>query len=185
MYEILHASFLHNLNPNAIMHVKSYTAEKIKPIYYNKKKLMSTIDRLDKEDKDSLFRREKKLLKEKFGDDIASYVKSESLASNLLFINKYYIENKADDTKDVINLRSNIKDILNENTDMPESLYDILVDILIQNKAIDSDNSQKNLLQTDIQNLLNKNIDIPAPMYNTLIDILIENDKVNSKNIIS
>jgi hypothetical protein len=133
-------SFLHNLNPIGIMHLKSHTSERVNHTCYSKRELMSNIDRLNKEDKNSLLEEKRKLVREKFGDDTADYIRSERLASNLLFIHKYYFENKADDKKDIINLRNNIKDILNDNTNMPEEMYNSLVNILIQNGAIDSNN---------------------------------------------
>ena len=96
---------------------------------------------LNKKDTESYFEESKILIKEKFGNEVAENIKSKELAEHLLFIHKWYIEYRIDNTniKNLILLRTNIKHIYKTNKDLHDSIHNLLINILKENKAIIDD----------------------------------------------
>jgi len=108
---------------------------------YDRNKMVHILDNLNKKDIESCFEETRILIKEKFGNEIAENITSKEMADDLLFLHRWYIKHHAENTKDLISLRTNIKHIYNTNKDLPDSIHNLLINILKDNKAI-TDTSQ-------------------------------------------
>lgn len=126
--------FKHCIRFNKI-NVKNKSPTNIKH-NYDRNKMVTILDNLNKKDLERCFEETKILIKERFGNEIAENITSKELADDLLFLHRWYIKGRVENTKDLISLRTNIKHIYNMNRDLPDSIHNLLINILKDNKAI-------------------------------------------------
>lgn len=123
---------------NIIPFLNTYNYKNIRNNIYHCNKMIPVLEALNKKDIESYFEESKILIKEKFGNEIAENIKSKELAEHLLFLHKWYIEYRVDNTniKNLILLRTNINHIYRTNKDLHDSIHNLLINILKENKAI-------------------------------------------------
>lgn len=82
----------------------------------------------NKKDTHALFESKKREVGAAFGAEAAEYVTAKpELATELLFIHRFYIQDVVEDVKDLILLRTFVRNIIHANAYLPDSLYETLM----------------------------------------------------------